>query len=355
MEVTDAAAAAAPRFAIEGAVRDVRPHPGGHIHRSFVVTASERRYLLQRMNTDVFRAPELVMDNIAAVTAHLVKRGQRTLTVIPARAGGSLVRDHAGGCWRMFDLIEGVVTRERANDAADAGSAARAFGQFQRALEDYRGPRLHVTMPGFHDTLQRVAALDLARAEDWNDRAGEAADAFECVDRHRSRLANFFMAAQVRYEAIVRVAHHDAKIANLLFDAASGEPICVVDLDTVMPGLSLFDFGDLVRSMVSPAAEDEPDPSRGAAEPARFAAIVRGYLDGVHHMLSADERGLLPFAAEAMVFEQGVRFLTDHLEGDEYYRIDRAGQNLDRARTQFALLESLVQQEAEFSRMVAKP
>ena len=231
----------------------------------------------------------------------------------------------------------------------DAAAAARAFGEFQWRLSDYDGPPLHVTIPGFHDTPQRVEALRRAAAADPLERAGGAAREIAFAEEQRA-LAHPFAAAQERGELPLRIAHHNAKIANVLFDETNGEVVCVVDLDTVMPGSSLYDFGDLVRSMVSEAPEDEPDPHRVAADPARFGAIVRGYLDGVNGLLSEAEHLLLPMAPLTMVYEQGVRFLTDHLEGDVYYRIDRPAQNLDRARAQFALLASLQRQHDDLWR-----
>jgi len=350
-----AATAAAGGFAIDGPVREVRPHPGGHIHRSYIVTGGSRRYLLQGMNTRVFTRPEQVMENVAAVTAHLASRGERTLVIVRARNGDALLRAGDGGTWRMFEFLEHAVTRETARDAADAEAAADAFGRFQRALADYHGPPLHVTIPRFHDTAARVEALDRAVHADASGRAARAAGALAAVDRHRTRLAPLFGTAASRGDAVVRIAHHDAKIANVLFDARTSGSLCVVDLDTVMPGLSLYDFGDLVRSTVSPAAEDERDVARIAADPARYAAIVRGYLRGTGGLLAPSERALLPAAAEAMVFEQAVRFVTDFLEGDRYYPVARAEHNLDRATAQLALLESLVAQRDGFHRMVAEP
>ena len=158
-------------------------------------------------------------------------------------------------------------------------------------------------------------------------------------------MTDLFEGARDHHMAIERIAHHDAKISNLLFNETTGEPLCVVDLDTTMPGLSLYDFGDLVRSMVSSGAEDDPDPAAARVDPERFRAILQGYLEGVGDLLVHDERWLLPPAAEAMVFEQGVRFLTDYLEGDVYYKTSRPEQNLDRSTAQFELLASIAMAE----------
>ena len=351
------AATIAPRFAIDGAVSMVEPHAGGHIHDSFVVTTPARRWFLQRMNTRVFQEPERVMDNIAAVTAFLARsapRGDRALTTVRSGDGSWLARNATGECWRMFEFLEGTVTRATAANASDAQVTAHAFGEFQRRLAAYDGPQLHVTIPRFHDTERRLRAFERAARVDAHQRAKGAAESIAFALARRA-LATTLADAHMRGEAPRRIAHNDAKIANILFDETNGAPRCVVDLDTVMPGLSLYDFGDLVRSMVSPGAEDEPDLSRARAEPDRFAAIVRGYRMGTEGLLTAAERRLLPAAAETIVYEQGLRFLTDHLEGDSYYRITRPGQNLDRCRVQFALLESLERQRPVFARLTEHP
>ena len=359
------AAAMADRFAPVGAAREVRSHVTGHIHDSFVVVTRSGRWLLQRMNARVFPDPRRVMENIVAVTTHLaralVREGaadleRRVLRPAATREGGWLARDEDGERWRAFAFVERAVTHETAATAAWAEKAAEAFGTFQRLLADYDGPPLHETIAGFHDTPARVRALDLAVTANRAGRAGGAAAeiAFASVAERR-RSAAALMEAQTRGALPRRIAHHDAKISNVLFDYGDGEALCVVDLDTTMPGLSLYDLGDLVRSMAGPAAEDDPDPARVAAEPERITAIVRGYLRGTGPLLGTAERALIPVAARVIAFEQGVRFLTDHLDGDRYYRCTRPGQNLDRCRTQFALLASLETQEAAIARMVRRP
>ncbi len=350
------AAAIASRFTIDAGPYRVEPHAGGHIHDSFVVTAGERRWFLQRMNTRVFQEPDRVMENIVNVTAFLARTatpGERALATVPAREGGWLVRNEAKECWRMFAHLERTVSHATAVRAPDAASAARTFGQFQRRLSAYDGPQLHVTIPRFHDTTRRLHAFERAARADRHRRAVNVAAEIEFAISRRS-LATVLADAHARGDAVRRIAHNNAKIANILFDETSGSALCVVDLDTVMPGLSLYDFGDLVRSMVSPGAEDAPDLSTVSADPDRFAAIALGYLDGTDGLLSDAERRLMPVAAETIVYEQGLRFLTDHLEGDAYYRVERPEHNLDRARAQFALLRSLERQRAEFSRIVER-
>lgn len=350
------AAAVAPRFTIDAGPYRVEPHAGGHIHDSFVVTAGERRWFLQRMNTRVFQEPDRVMENIVNVTAFLARTatpGERALAAVPAREGGWLVRNETAECWRMFSHIEGTVSHPSATSTRDAATAARTFGRFQRRLAAYDGPQLHVTIPRFHDTARRLHAFERAVRADLHRRAVTAAAEIEFAISRRS-LATTLADAHARGDAVRRIAHNDAKIANILFDETSGSALCVVDLDTVMPGLSLYDFGDLVRSMVSADAEDAPDLSTVSADPDRFAAIARGYVEGTDGLLGGAERRLMPVAAETIVYEQGLRFLSDHLEGDAYYRVERPAHNLDRARVQFALLRSLERQRAEFSRIVER-
>ena len=354
MEVTlSAAQDAANRFAIQGSVREVTEHPGGKIHASFVVMAGSRRYLLQSVNTHVFTQPELVMENVAAVTAHLVSHGERTPAVIGTREGGMLWRDETGGVWRMFEFIDRATTMETARGTAEAERAAAAFGRFQRVLADYAGPALHVTIPAFHDTGARLAALDQAIEAAPPERRERAQPVTAALETLRSEYAGFFGSAAERKGA-TGIAHHDAKIANVLFDSRTGEALCVVDFDTVMPGPLLVDFGDLVRSMATSAAEDERDAADVAAEPVRYGAITRGYLRHMADRLTEEDRSQMPMFGETMVFEQTVRFVTDYLDGDRYYRVTRAEHNLDRAWAQLSLLRSLREQHATFSRLVKR-
>ena len=349
-----------PQFDIDGAATAAQPHAGGHIHDSFLVTAGGRRWIVQRFNTRVFAEPAHVMENIAAVSGHLARLlrregaadiERRVMRAVPARDGGWLARDAGGGHWRALAYVEGTTSTAIAVDAAAAAAAAHAFGRFQRQLAEYLGPPLHTTIPHFHDTPRRYAAFAAAVRADTQQRARDAATEIAFAEAHRA-TASLLTDAHHRGDLREAIAHHDAKISNVLFDHLTGEALCVVDLDTVMPGLTLYDFGDLVRSMASAAAEDEPDPSRAAAEPERLSAIVRGYLAGAGDTVTAAERRLLPAAAKVITLEQGIRFLMDHLEGDRYYGADHPGHNLERCRTQFALLASLEELSSEFARMV---
>ena len=349
----------AGRFALPGAVVGVEPFHGGHINDSWILTAGGERFLLQRVNPRVFPRGDLVMENVARVTA-LLARGvdgtpdahRRALRLVPTADGAHSWADGEGARWRVFPFIERSVSRERAESPEDAHRAARAFGELQRALATLGPPRLHETIPGFHDTPRRVAALERAARADAAGRL--AAARAEVADALGSApLARALADRQASRELPERVAHNDAKMSNVLLDARTGAALCVVDLDTVMPGLALHDFGDMARSMSSDAAEDEPDPSRVSVVAERFAALAQGYQAGAGDLLSRAERGLLVTAARVITYEQAVRFLTDWLEGDVYYKTSRPGHNLERARAQLALLAAFTRSERELSRLAA--
>ena len=355
---------AAHRFAISGTIDEVERFSGGHINESWVVTSSSTgggaRWLLQRLNERVFPRPALVMDNLERVSRHLgdvvrrdavVDAPRRALSLIPTVDERPWLVDGDGGHWRLFPFIERAISRQRPADAGEAYEAARAFGIFQRWMGEYRGPRLHETIPGFHDTPARLAALERAAERDAAGRAALCARELRRVSECRD-LAGALVERQRRGELPERVAHNDAKMSNVLLDARTGEGLCVVDLDTVMPGLALSDFGDMARSMSGTADEDEPDAARMTVRADVFAAAARGWLDGAGDVISSAERALLVTAARVITFEQGLRFLTDFLDGDRYYTVSRPAHNLDRARAQFALVDAFTRDERELVRLV---
>ena len=333
MKSNDRAEAAAAHFALDGQPASLQPHTGGHINSSWLLTTapSGRRYLLQRINRTVFHEPVHVMENVLHVTEHI----GGPLLLVPTAAGARWLEEE-GEVWRCFPYIEGTVTRQEARGPEDARMAGLAFGDFQRSLAGYAGPPLHETIPGFHDTLTRVRALEQALDSDPSERAGEPR-----VEQLVAELMEWRELAHALDGASRGIAHNDAKLANVLLDAATGEPRCVVDLDTVMPGLPLHDIGDLIRSTAASAPEDAPDPAMVVVRPDVVAAAARGFVEGAGDALARRDRELIATAAAVMAFEQSVRFLTDYLEGDVYYRTTRPGQNLDRARTQAALVAGI--------------
>jgi aminoglycoside phosphotransferase (APT) family kinase protein len=361
-----AARAIAERFALEGTIVSVVPLAGGHINDSYRMDMqagdASRAYLLQSLNRRVFPRSDLVMENVSRVTRHLssrlatagvADRERRALTLVPTRQGRDWHTEADGTCWRVFRFITGTVVLDRARDPQDAGSAGRAFGEFLRLLADYDGPPLHETIPGFHDTAARVARLEAVAQADPCGRAAAARQEIQAVMAQRS-LADVLPPLVASGEVPQRIVHNDAKMTNVLLDERTGEALCVIDLDTVMPGAALWDFGDMVRSMTSPTAEDEEDLTAVGVHMPMFAALARGYLEAAGTLLVPRERELLGFAGRLITFEQAVRFLTDHLEGDRYYRIERAGHNLARCRTQLALLQSLTEHAAELDAIVAE-
>jgi aminoglycoside phosphotransferase (APT) family kinase protein len=347
------ATAVLARFAVPGVLVSLEPHTSGLINHSWVATleapAARRRYVLQQINRHVFHHPDEVMENMVRVTRHVAARlasegvpdaGRRVLSFVPTRDGASHHVDGSGETWRLVPWVEGTRATERAATEAEARETARAFGRFLAHLSDLPPPPLHETIPGFHDTPSRLSAFERAVAADRVSRASTCRAEVEALLDRRD-LAAALAEPAARGEIPVRATHNDAKIANVLFDEATGEGICVVDLDTVMPGLAPYDFGDLARSTVSDSEEDERDLSRVSVRAPVFEALARGFVEGAGDALSPAERSLLVAGAKVIVYEQAIRFLGDHLDGDRYYRTTRPAHNLDRARTQIRLLEGL--------------
>ncbi len=368
----DAVLAVAARFRLGGAPTTARELRSGHINDSWVVGSRARqpgprgqRGLLQRINRHVFAEPHRLMNNVERITRHLAHRlgptsRRRRLTLIPTNDGRTWVDiRHAGpaaGCWRMYELIEDVKTETRASSTDQAFRAAQAFGHFQSLLADLPPPPLFETIPRFHDTVSRFEALDRALGADPADagaaeRRAQAGAEIRAAAAHRG-LADRLIEAAAR-GLPRRTVHNDCKISNVLFDRQNGEALCVVDLDTAMPGLAAFDFGDMARSMAHRADEDDLDPETVDVDLELFGALASGYLDGAR-FLTPEERRSLVDGALVLTLEQAVRFLADHLQGDIYFRVERPGQNLDRARVQFALLDSLVDRSLDLQRIVGR-
>lgn len=348
-------------FQLPGPCRDPAPYGNGHIHDTFVVAcdaggAAPRRYLVQRINHQVFQDVPALMENVQRVTVHLARKGVaagRRLALVPAAAGAFIARDPEGGWWRVYDFIERARSYDRVETPAQAREAARAFGEFQSLLTDLPGGRLRETIPGFHDTRRRFQAFARAQAADRANRAVSArAEIGFALAREADAgvLLGLFAAGRLPE----RVTHNDTKLNNVLLDAATGRAACVIDLDTVMPGLALYDFGDLVRTATSPAPEDERDLAKVALQPAMFRALAEGYLAAAGGFLTAAERAQLVFAGQLITFEIGLRFLTDYLEGDVYFKTHRPGHNLDRCRAQFALVRSIEAQQDALAGIVAE-
>ena len=355
----------ARQFRLSGEPADITPLTTGHINDTFVLTAQENgkatRYILQRINHAVFKEPIPTMDNILRVTEHIRRKtlqadpklAARQLTVLGTRDGLGYYQDAGGNVWRVYNFIEDAITHDTLASTEPAYEAARMFGWFQRMLIDLPGPPLHETIRGFHDTPRRLEFFhDVLKA----DKLNRAKNAKAEIDF----LLNYAGICDVLAELVklgeipVRIAHNDAKINNVMLDARTGLGVCVIDLDTVMPGLSIFDFGDLVRTAGCRAAEDERDLSKAVVSFSMFCALVRGFVSGTGGFLTPAERQHLVFGAKLITFEQFMRFLTDYLAGDVYYKVHREGHNLDRCRTQMVLVESIMDQEKAMNALVEK-
>ena len=329
----------------------------GHINDTFAVWAADhsRRWILQRINTDTFTDPAGLMENVTGVTSYLrreiLARGgdpdRETLNVVPTREGKPYYTDCEGGAWRAYLFVEGTVCLQKVENERDFYTAAETFGNFQNQLAGYPAATLHETIARFHDTPNRYANFEKALAADVMGRAREVGPEIAFI-RAREADCHVLMDQLAAGVLPLRVTHNDTKLNNVLIDQATGKGICVIDLDTVMPGLSAYDFGDSIRFGANDCAEDEPDQSKVHFSLHLYEVFARGYLAAAGRAMSEAERRSLPWGAKLMTLECGIRFLTDYLEGDHYFKISRPAQNLDRARTQFTLVEGM---EREFDAM----
>ena len=358
-------ASAARAFAIEGEFLSAEPWGSGHIHDTYRATFGRAIFdyfgaptccILQSINTHIFRNLATLMENIQRVTAHLAAqvagipdRGRRVLTLIPTRDGHAWFTDADGHAWRAYRFIANAHTVDQVGSPAQAFEAARAFGLFQQQLAGLPAPHLHDTIPNFHHTPTRFAALEDAIARDAAGRAHDSGPEIAFALARKSIAAALLNAGLPE-----RATHNDTKINNVLFDDndQDGEALCVIDLDTVMPGLAPYDFGDMVRTMTCPAAEDERDLAQVRIHFPLFEAVARGYLSTAGSFLTPAEKDALVLAGKLITFETGIRFLADHLNGDTYFKVHREGHNLDRCRTQFALVASIEEQEGAMQRLM---
>jgi len=347
--------AVAANFSLGGAVETFEPLGIGHINDTFIATVSGgERYIVQRINRVIFEDVVALMENVSRVTAHLRDRGARCADLILTNERENFFTDPiSGDCWRTFKFVEGTApskTLAQSGGEFDfAEQAGFAFGNFARLLSDLPDPPLNETLPDFHNTSKRFTDFKGAVNADPADRVRGAKVEIELA-LELAGLVN-----QINQgELVQRVVHNDAKIENVLFDQSSGRAVCVVDLDTVMPGTLLHDLGDLVRSVVATAGEEETDLARIDVSVEAFSKLAEGYLRGCGDILTQKELELLPVAGSVISYEQALRFLTDHLTGDSYYRINRPGQNLDRARNQLRLVQRLGDRRGEFSAICSR-
>lgn len=361
------------KFSVDGKMMSVEEYGSGHINDTYLVRLNrnacedlqqgvqEKKYILQRMNTEIFRNPDELMENITGVTAFLEKKisarggdpSRETLHVIFTRAGESYYRDAEGMCYRMYDFIREATSFDAVKRPEDFYESAVAFGNFQSLLADYPAETLHETIPDFHNTGKRYRTFLQAVEEDVCKRAaGVQPEIAFVLEREKEMTA--LTDALEHGELPLRVTHNDTKLNNIMIDNATGKGICVIDLDTVMPGLSVNDFGDSIRFGANTAAEDEPDVSKVSLDLKLYELYVKGYLEGCQGALTEQELAMLPMGAKMMTLECGMRFLTDYLQGDVYFKIHKEDHNLIRCRTQFALVADMERKWEQMKKIVRK-
>ncbi|MBN2051474.1 MAG: aminoglycoside phosphotransferase family protein [Spirochaetales bacterium] len=351
----------AKNFSFRGDPVEATPCSKGHINDTYVLRCvltdgGRLRYILQRIDHHIFRNPEKMMENIAGVTEHLRRKillaggdpRRETLTIIPPRKGGNFLRTDSGDYWRAYDFIENTHSRDIVENPKQFYLAGRLLGKFQGLLSDFPIERLHETIPDFHNTKKRFEQFITAVEKDNVNHARRVKDEIDFVIRRESDTATLVdLIAGGKLSP--RVAHNDTKFNNMMIDDATGECVCLVDLDTVMPGLYLYDFGDSIRTGATTAPEDEKNLARVSMDLGLFEHFTRGYIESAGSFLSDLELELLPRAAKLMTFESGMRFLADYLNGDIYFKVHRPEHNLDRARTQFKLVADM---EEKMDRMI---
>ncbi len=350
---------AIPAFAFLGDYLSCRPYGSGHINDTFLIRfrkpdGTVQPYILQRINHDIF-CPEELMENVLLVTSFLRQKilslggdpERETLCILPTKQGAPFYRDSIGCYWRGYRFIEDARTYDQVERPEQFYQSAVAFGRFQFLLADFPAEKLHEVIPFFHHTRSRFEALQHAVEEDRLDRAKlvkrEIAFAYERETETRI-LVDLLESGRLP----LRVTHNDTKLNNVMLDDRTGQAVCVIDLDTVMPGSALYDFGDSIRFGASTGAEDEPDLDKVRFDQNLFRQYTKGYWKGCQGVLTPLEVELLPTGAKLMTLECGIRFLTDFLQGDTYFKIHREGHNLDRCRTQFHLVAGM---EAQWDAM----
>lgn len=348
-------------FAFDSPMEQLEPFGGGHINDTLLLTTAKgTQYILQKINTNVFKNPDELMTNIFSVTEYLKKRlvecggspNRETLTFIRTRDGQNYYTGKEGA-WRAYRFQSGLMALNAARTPKDFYESGRAFGKFQALLKDYPAESLCETIPDFHNTPVRIQQLRDAVEQDL---AGRAASVREEISFVLDRAASTHIIMDLQKEGVlpIRVTHNDTKLNNVLLDPETGEGVCVIDLDTVMPGQAVLDFGDAIRFGASTAAEDEKDLSKVELDLELFEAFAKGYLEGCNGALLPAEKDMMPTGAWMITLENGARFLADYLNGDVYYKTAYPEHNLVRARTHFKLVREMEAKQDQMQAIVAK-
>lgn len=350
-------------FTFEGEYLSAEACTEGHINHTFFlqyqVDGEEVRYVLQRINHHVFRQPEGVMENIEAVTRHLQRKvmerkgdpRREALRLIPTIQGTSFFKSAGGEYWRAYDYIEGASTYQQVENPVHFYHSGRTFGQFQALLSDFPAGSLHETIANFHDTPKRLKDLVEVVRVDSMGRARAVQKEIDFV-MERGHETGTIVDLLKTGEVPLRVTHNDTKFNNVMIDNVTGEGICVLDLDTVMPGSALYDFGDAIRFGASTAKEDESNLDLVSMDLELFTEFSRGYLSVAREFLNPKEIGLLAFSVKLLTLETGIRFLTDYLDGDQYFRVEHSEHNLLRARTQFKLVADMENKMSQMNSII---
>lgn len=365
METSNKVHEAIDGFKLPGELKECIRYGSGHINDTYRLTyetpQGTKRYILQRMSKSIFKKPVELMENVSGVTAWLRKKiienggdpERETLTLVKSNDGLPYFVDSTGEYWRVYLFIEGATCYDAVKDDNDFYQSAVAFGHFQRLLADYPAETLHETIKDFHNTPDRLEKFKKAVAEDICGRAASVQKEIDFI-LEREELTHALYDLQLDGRLPLRVTHNDTKLNNIMIDDETGKAICVIDLDTVMPGLTANDFGDSIRFGASTALEDEQDLSKISCDLHLFDVYARGFIEGCGGALTDLEIDMLPMGAILMTFENGIRFLTDHLEGDHYFRIHREGHNLDRCRTQLTLVKDMQEKLPQMNAIIQK-
>ena len=365
METSNKVHEAIDGFKLPGELKECIRYGSGHINDTYRLTyetpQGTKRYILQRMSKRNFKKPVELMENVSGVTAWLRKKiienggdpERETLTLVKSNDGLPYFVDSTGEYWRVYLFIEGATCYDAVKDDNDFYQSAVAFGHFQRLLADYPAETLHETIKDFHNTPDRLEKFKKAVAEDICGRAASVQKEIDFI-LEREELTHALYDLQLDGRLPLRVTHNDTKLNNIMIDDETGKAICVIDLDTVMPGLTANDFGDSIRFGASTALEDEQDLSKVSCDLHLFDVYARGFIEGCGGALTDLEIDMLPMGAILMTFENGIRFLTDHLEGDHYFHIHREGHNLDRCRTQLTLVKDMQEKLPQMNAIIQK-
>lgn len=356
----------AMQFALEGELKELSVFGNGHINDTLRATCEladgrTKRYIVQRMNDGIFKNPDELMENVMNVTSFLRKKiiaaggdpDRETLNVIPTKDGKNYLTDENGDFWRCYIFIEDATSFDQVEKPEDFYNSAVAFGNFQRLLADYPAATLHETIKNFHNTVSRFADFKKAVEEDVAGRARDVQKEIQFV-LDREADCHVICDALTKGELPLRVTHNDTKLNNIMIDNRTGKGLCVIDLDTVMPGSSLYDYGDSIRFGASTGAEDEQNLDLIWCDLELFEIYTKGYVEGCGGSLTETEIRMMPMGAKLMTLECGMRFLADHLQNDIYYKIHRENHNLDRARTQLKLVADMEAKWDEMNAIVEK-